>query len=73
MGATPGVMWTTFAHLGLWLAMFEWRSKFRFAVAGLLLISIVGTVVLWWYAGAAVLGLLGWRFFSLIRVASHES
>lgn len=67
-----GVMWTTIGHFGLWLAMFEWRSKLRFVVAAFLLVSMLGILILWWKVGLIVLGLLGWRFFQLINGAPDE-
>ncbi|MCM2278162.1 MAG: hypothetical protein NDJ89_08805 [Oligoflexia bacterium] len=62
-----GLELTTIAHLGLWLATFNWRGKFRFVVAALLLPSMAGMLFLWWYPGIPVQAWLGWRVFQLIR------
>ena len=64
---------TTLAHLGFWLACFDWRGWFRFIVVVLLVPSIVGVLFLWWYLGVPIAAWLGWRMVCLIRSGRREA
>jgi hypothetical protein len=67
-----GIELTVIAHVGLWLATFEWRGGLRFVVAALLLPSMLGILFLWWHVGIPVQIWLGWRMFQLIRGTIHD-
>jgi hypothetical protein len=68
-----GVELTAMAHAGLWLATLEWRGAFRFVVAVLSLLSMLGILFLWWHVGIPVQIWLGWRTYQLIRGTTHGS
>lgn len=66
-----GVFWTTVAHLGLWISMFQIRGWLRFLAIPVFLLSIVGIFVLWWhfslFAGIIALGCTIWLFFHFLK------
>lgn len=58
-------------HSGLWLAMFEIKSRWRFLVATLLIPSAVGTYLLLWNYNlltiAAASVILSWLLYKVLR------
>lgn len=58
---------TFIGHVGLWLAAFQWKGKFRFVIAAIFLPTIACLTILWWNLGIFVLAWLGWRMVTLIR------
>lgn len=68
-----GIESTLLGHFGLWLALFEPLSRWRFLVAALMLPSMVGVFLLWWnvHLGAAILVslCLTWFFVRTLKGA----
>ncbi len=62
---------TFIGHVGLWLAAFQWKGKFRFVIAAIFLPTIICLTILWGYLGIFVFAWLGWRMFTLIRGDSN--
>lgn len=58
-------------HLGLWLATFQIKSRMRFLVAGILMISLLALYVLWYelHPVVAITALMytGWILFQTLR------
>jgi len=67
-----GIELSVVAHLGLVLASSEWRSWIRWIIAILILPSMVGMAVLWWYFSIPVLVWQVWRIVRLIQGGSRD-
>lgn len=66
-----GVKLTLIGHLGIWLATLNVRGKPRFAIAGLLLFSIIPIFFLWWnlhlLAAIGATGYMGWVVLQTLK------